>query len=173
MFTAAQHAAFNAWANEHLYAACAQVGETAIHADRGAFFRSIFGTLNHILLVDILYMDRLQGRKSTFKGLDDILGSDFKGLRDMQARQDSIFRHYCAALTASALGGAVTFTTLLSNPQVWKVPLPVYLSNLFQHQAHHRGQVHNMLSQCGIEPPPLGFVEYCVESGELPKPVPA
>lgn len=173
MFTAAQHAAFNAWANEHLHAACAQLGEPEIHADRGAFFRSIFGTLNHVLLVDILYMDRLQGRKIAFKGLDDILCPDFKGLRDMQARQDSIFSSYCAALTAQALHGDVTFATLLSNPQVWRVPMPVYLSNLFQHQAHHRGQVHNMLSQCGIEPPPIGFVEFCVESGVLPKPVPA
>ena len=70
MFTALQHAAFNTWANGHLYAACAQVGEPAIHADRGAFFHSIFGTLNHILLVDTLYMtvcraSRVPSRRST------------------------------------------------------------------------------------------------------------
>ena len=173
MFTARQFGQFNTWANQRLYAACEQVGEEAVRADRGAFFRSIFGTLNHILLVDILYMDRLSGRKSGFKGLDDTLCDSLQALREAQVGQDAAYRQYLASLTDEVLTGDVTFTTLLANPQVWTVPMRVYLTNLFQHQAHHRGQVHNMLSQCGIDAPPIGFVEYCVESGALPRPVPA
>ncbi len=173
MFTPRQFGQFNTWANQRLYAACEQVREEAVRADRGAFFRSIFGTLNHILLVDILYMDRLQGRRSGFKGLDDTLCDSLQALREAQVGQDAAYRQYLASLTDEVLTGDVTFTTLLANPQVWTVPMRVYLTNLFQHQAHHRGQVHNMLSQCGIDPPPIGFVEYCVESGELAKPVPA
>ncbi len=171
MFTPAQQAGFNAWANERIYRACERVGEEAVRKDRSAFFGSIFGTLNHLLLVDILYMDRLRGRKTGFKRLDETVCGEFGALRDRQFAMDAEYVDYLGKLDAKALTGNVTFTTLLSDAQLWTVPMPIYLTNLFQHQAHHRAQIHNMLSQCGIEPPPIGFVEYCVEEGELPLPV--
>ena len=172
MFTPPQHAAFNAWANERLHAACATLSEERLQADRGAFFKSILGTLNHILLVDILYLDRLQGRVSPFKRLDETLCSTFAELRQRQAEQDETFARYVAALGPQDLTREVRFQTLLARPQRWAVPLPLYLSNLFQHQAHHRGQAHNLLSQEGMEPPPIGFVEYAIEAGLVPAPQP-
>jgi uncharacterized damage-inducible protein DinB len=170
MFTPQQHAGFNSWANQRIYRACEQVGEAAVRADRSAFFGSIFGTLNHLLLVDILYMDRLRGRKTAFKRLDETICAEFFALRDRQFAMDAEYVDYLGALDARTSAGSVTFTTLLSAAQIWTVPMPIYLTNLFQHQSHHRAQIHNMLSQCGIEPPPIGFVEYCVEEGELPLP---
>ena len=62
-------------------------------------------------------------------------------------------------------GSSVGFYTLLDQPEYWEVSQRLYFSNLFQHQAHHRGQVHNMLSQAGLEPPPIGYIEYHVELG--------
>ncbi len=170
MFTPKQQAGFNSWANRRIYLACDEVGEAAVRKDRSAFFGSIFGTLNHLLLVDILYMDRLRGRKTGFKRLDETVCAEFGELRDRQSAMDAEYVDYLGKLGPSELKGSVTFTTLLSDAQVWTVPMPIYLTNLFQHQAHHRAQIHNMLSQCGIEPPPIGFVEYCVEEGELPLP---
>jgi uncharacterized damage-inducible protein DinB len=168
MFTPKQHAGFNSWANRRIYRACEQIGESAVCKDRPAFFGSIFGTLNHLLLVDILYMDRLRGRKTRFKRLDETICAEYGALREQQFAMDAEYADYLGELEPQALAGSVTFTTLLSEAQVWTVPMRIYLTNLFQHQAHHRAQIHNMLSQCAIDPPPIGFVEYCVEEGELP-----
>jgi uncharacterized damage-inducible protein DinB len=173
MFTPMQHAGFNAWANRRLHAACASLPQERLSADRGAYFGSILGTLNHILLVDILYMDRLCGRPSGFKRLDEVLCAGFAELRERQAAQDRVYAEYVAALPPGALEGAVTFRTLLDAPQVWTVPMKIYLANLFQHQAHHRGQAHTLLSQEGLDPPPIGFVEYAIEDGLVPPPVDA
>lgn len=172
MFTPVQHAAFNAWANGRLHAACAALEESRLIADRGAYFKSILGTLNHILLVDILYMDRLEGRPSRFKRLDETVCASFAQLRQQQHAQDVAFERFARALSPQALDGVVRFQTLLAQPQVWTVPMRLYLSNLFQHQAHHRGQAHNLLSQEGLDPPPIGFVEYALEEGLVEPPQP-
>jgi uncharacterized damage-inducible protein DinB len=173
VFTPSQHAGFHAWANRRLHAACARLDEATLAADRGAFFKSILGTLNHILLVDILYMDRLLGRPSTFRALNEPLCATFAELTVRQAEQDRAYVDYFARLAPDALDGSVTFKTLLDEPQIWTVPMRIYLANLFQHQAHHRGQVHTLLSQEGVDPPPIGFVEYAIEASLVPPPVAA
>lgn len=170
MLTPVRHAAFNAWANERLHAACATLDEARLRADRRAYFGSILGTLNHILLVDILYMDRLCGRPSVFRRLDETVCPTFAELRERQVEQDRIYTAYAAALTPADLAGTVSFRTLLADPQIWTVPLDIYLANLFQHQAHHRGQAHTLLSQEGLDPPPIGYVEYAIEAGLVPPP---
>lgn len=170
MFTPVQHAEFNAWANQRLYAACATLDEQRLGADRGAYFRSILGTLNHILLVDILYMDRIEGRPARFRQLDETVCATFAKLRERQIEQDRQYGAFAASLTPEALDGVVRFRTLLAEPKLWTVPMRIYLTNLFQHQSHHRGQVHNLLSQYGIDPPPIGFVEYAIEEGLVPPP---
>ena len=81
-------AAFNAWANRRLYAACGTLTPDGIAKNRDAFFKSILGTLNHIHLVDILYRERLEGQSSTFKSLDEILHQDFQSLSAHQVEED-------------------------------------------------------------------------------------
>eukprot|EP01052_Picozoa_sp_SAG31_P035491 SAG31_NODE_4290_length_3376_cov_6.530058_3_plen_185_part_00 len=158
-------AKFSAWANERLYHACAALADSELAAERGAFFGSILGTLNHILLVNILYRERLEsGGHSRFKRLDEALHTDLGELQKAQASEDA----WCVKRTDSASDAeldrqTVGFYTLLDDPEYWEVSERLYFSNLFQHQVHHRGQVHNMLSQCGIDPPPIGYIEYHVE----------
>jgi len=173
MFTPTEHAAFNAWANERLLAACAALGEERLRAERGAYFKSMLGTLNHILLVDMLYMDRLTGQAARFKRLDETVCATFSELRVCQAEQDRLYGQYTATLTPQDLDANVRFQTLLAAPQTWTVPMRIYLSNLFQHQVHHRGQAHNLLSQEGLDPPSVGFVEYAIAAGLVPPPEPA
>ena len=170
MLSPVQHAAFNAWANSRLHAACAMLGEDQLSADRGAYFKSILGTLNHILLVDILYMDRIEGRPSRFSRLDETVCASFGELRTRQADQDRRYAEFAVSLTPQALESEVRFQTLLAEPRIWRVPMSIYLANLFQHQSHHRGQAHTLLSQEGLDPPPIGFVEYAIEAGLVPPP---
>jgi uncharacterized damage-inducible protein DinB len=69
-------------------------------------------------------------------------------------------------MSVSALDEPIGFYILLDDPEYWEVSKRVYCFNPFQHQVHHRGQIHNMLSQAGIDPPAIGFIEYQVEHGD-------
>ena len=155
---------YNAWANRHLAAACGTLTASQLAEDRAAFFRSILGTLNHILLVDILYRQRLEGVKSSFKTLDEFLHQDFAGLAAHQVEEDQRWIDLTKGLDGSNMDEVIGFWTLLDNPDRWEVPKHIYFTNLSQHQAHHRGQVHNMLSQTGMAPPPIGYIEFRLDT---------
>lgn len=159
-------ARFSTWANERIYAACAQISRDDLEKDRSAFFRSIHGTLNHILLVDLLYRERIEEVPSRFKTLDETVHEELGDLRESQAVSDSYYRDLLEGMPPEALDEPMGFYTLLEDAEYWEVPRRTYYSNLFQHQVHHRGQIHNMLSQVGIDPPPIGFIEFQVELGE-------
>ena len=160
-------AEFSSWANERVLRACATLEPAALTENRNAFFRSILGTLNHILLVDLLYRERLEGHyPSRFKALDETVAPTLDALASAQRESDRYYLAFTRDLAAEQLDTPLAFRTLLDEPERWEVSYGVYFSNLFQHQVHHRGQVHNMLSQAGIEPPPIGFIEFEVERGE-------
>ena len=158
-------ARFNAWANARLHAAAATLPAGEVARERGAFFGSILGTLNHILLVDQLYRERLEGRETRFKTLDETVHDDLGQLTAAQAGEDAYYIEYFQALDPAVMETTIGFHTLTDVPLWWEVPRKIYFSNLFQHQVHHRGQAHNMLSQAGLEPPSVGFIEYQVEEG--------
>ncbi|MCH9674247.1 MAG: damage-inducible protein DinB [Gammaproteobacteria bacterium] len=165
-------ARFNRWANGRLHAACATLTPEALSLKRNAFFGSIMGTLNHILLVDILYRERLEGRKSRFKELDETLHRDLHTLSQEQSQLDNYYVELLGNMTQETLSEKLRFNTLLDDAQSWEVDKDIYFANLFQHQIHHRGQAHNMLSQAGIAPPPIGFIEYHVELGNVTEATP-
>ena len=156
-------AKFNRWANQRLHAAAASLPPAEVTRDRGAFFGSILGTLNHIYLVDLLYRDRIEGQPSPFKGLDDILHDNIADLTRGQESIDTYFLSYAEGLSEEDLSGEIVFTTLLDQPEEWRVPRMVYLTNLAQHQVHHRGQAYALLNQAGVDVPSVGFIEYCMD----------
>ena len=157
-------AQFNAWANNRLHTICAELSENEIKLDRGAFFNSIFGTLNHILLVDILYRERLLGIASNFQTLDEILFDEFDELINKQMEEDKRWIEITKGLPRKSLEDKIGFWTLLDKPDRWEVPKHIYFTNLCQHQCHHRGQIHNMVSIAGLEPPPIGYIEYRIDT---------
>ena len=157
-------AAFNAWANGRLQDTCAALTPDQVTEDRGAFFDSILGTFNHILLVDILYRERLEGAKSTFKALNETLHNDLTSLIAHQTEEDQRWLDLTRDLDPDAMAETIGFWTLMDDPDHWEVPKHIYFTNLCQHQAHHRGQIHNMVSQTGIEPPPIGYIEFRVDT---------
>ncbi len=156
--------AFNAWANRRLHEACSALTADQVAEDRGAFFNSIMGTLNHILLVDILYRERLQGVPSDFKSLDETLHDDLPGLIAQQREEDQRWLDLTKDIDPATLNETIGFWTLMDKPDRWEVPKHIYFTNLSQHQAHHRGQIHNMVSQTGLEPPPIGYIEFRVDT---------
>jgi len=150
------------WVIERLHSACATLSAAELAKQRKAFFGSIMGTLNHILLVDILYRDRLEKKPTRFKKLNETLHTDLAALTRDQQEQDRWYIDAMAKLDAARLSQPFPFYTLPDN-QYWSCPLDVCLGNLFQYQIHHRAQTHNLLSQADLDPPPLDYITFRIE----------
>ncbi len=145
-------ARYNRWMNERVYACCADLSHEERKKDRGAFFKSIHGTLNHILLGDLIWFGRFKGEPFTgFSSLDYELHADFCALRDARVRMDAEILEFVDALDESRVAGELHYTTVV-NPAPRVSPFWFALMHFFNHQTHHRGQVTTLLSQAGIDP---------------------
>ncbi len=146
----------NAWANHRLLAACANLAEDAYKARRTSFFPSIHLTLNHMLLVDWYYLDALDngGRRAReLYALGDEPCASFALLRPAQQAADRRLIAFCEALGEDGVDAVV----ILNRPGEVQNPERVQdvLAHLFQHDIHHRGQVHAMLAGTEVAPPQL------------------
>jgi uncharacterized damage-inducible protein DinB len=143
----------NAWANHRLLAACAGLDAEALAAPRTGFFPSLIATLNHILIIDWFYVDALEGGWLGPKAFADRVPCPV--LADLRAAQAAVDRRlvaHCAALEDAALAEAVRVNR---DTRVQVERRDRLLLHLFQHQIHHRGQAHAMLSGTGVAPPQL------------------
>lgn len=147
---AATMAAYNRWMNERLYEACAQLPDGERRKDRGAFFRSIHGTLNHLLLADKIWLGRFEGPPFQADRLDRELYADFEDLRAERRATDRRIENWTSALTAPVLAGTLHYTSLV-NPAPRSCAMWVAVTHFFNHQTHHRGQLTTLLSQCGVD----------------------
>lgn len=136
-------AAYNRQMNQQFYAACSKLDEAALKQDRGAFFKSIFGTLNHLLLVDRLWLGGFTRQTVAFSSLDEELFSNFEALHQARLQTDADIETWAHSLTAEALEAPM--------PGRLSFPLWVTATHFFNHQAHHRGQLSALLSQCGLD----------------------
>ena len=144
---------YNRLANERLYAACAGLSEAERTKDRGVFFGSIHGTLNHILVGDRIWMTRFEGGEAPSTNLDAILYEDFDALREARVAEDARIEAYTGSLTVESLGGTIPYVN--NEGREYADPLSVLLAHVFNHQTHHRGQVTAMLSQTDVDYPVL------------------
>lgn len=160
-------AGYNAWCNERLYDAAATVPNAEYRADRGAFFKSLHGTLNHLLVADRIWMRRFTGVGAQPPSLDAILYDDFEGLRTARRTQDTLISRYIDGLSEGDLAGALRYKTVV-NPQTIEQPLAPALDHFFNHQTHHRGQAHALLSSMiGNEATPsFDLIIYQRETGQ-------
>ena len=160
-------AGYNAWCNERLYDATTQVTDANYRANRGAFFRSLHGTLNHLLVGDRIWMRRFTGQGEVPPGLDAILYDDFAQLRAARRTEDERIRHYIETLNDDHLAKTIRYRTVV-NPQNIEQVLAPALDHFFNHQTHHRGQAHALLSAIiGNEhTPSFDLIIYQRETGD-------
>lgn len=143
----------NAWANHRLLGACADLSQAEFEAERTGFFPSLQQTLNHIFVVDLFYVDALEGGWLGPKAWENpIPFSTPATLAEAQAAIDRRFIEVCKALTPTSLNGDVRINRGASVQVERRDRL---LMHLVQHQIHHRGQAHAMLSGTRIKPPQL------------------
>ncbi|MEM6679808.1 MAG: DinB family protein [Pseudomonadota bacterium] len=149
-------AAYNAWANARLYGAAGALSRTELDADLGAFFRSILGTLNHIMVADLIWLARLRAQRQPLFELDHVLHSDFAELSAARkVLDDDVIRVVDEA--PAAVDDAIAYTRAGREERQGRAQA---LAHLFNHQTHHRGQVHAMLTRLGHAAPSLDLLYY-------------
>jgi uncharacterized damage-inducible protein DinB len=150
------HRAFaynNAWANHRLLAACAKLDPNDFEAERTGFFPSLQKTLNHIYVIDLFYVDALEGGSLGPRAWANAVPCP--GVADLQRAQAAVDKRliaFCDALTIERLNRNIR---VHRGERVQTERCDRLLMHLFQHDIHHRGQAHSMLSGTGIKPPQL------------------
>jgi uncharacterized damage-inducible protein DinB len=138
-------AGYNVWCNERLYEAASGLSDADYRADRGAFFKSVHGTLNHLVVGDRIWMQRFTGKGELPKTLDQILFTDFAALRAERRAEDARIGRYIESLTDDDLSRTIKYRTFADPADIEQVLAPA-LDHFFNHQTHHRGQAHALLS---------------------------
>ncbi len=139
---------YNGWANARLYDAVSRLDEAQYRADRGAFFKSVHGTLNHLLATDMIWMKRFTGEGDAPDRLDAILCETFGALRLARVAQDARIVAYVDGLTDARITGTISYRRV-SSPEQFVQQLAPALAHWFNHQTHHRGQAHALLTGLG------------------------
>ncbi|MDZ4737939.1 MAG: DinB family protein [Rhodospirillaceae bacterium] len=166
----AMMARFNRWVNALLYGSVAQLSDAQYRKDIGLYFGSVQATLNHLLLVDLLWTRRLRGEPNGATSLTEILHDDFASLRKARVAEDERFVAFVDSLKPADLAKAIRFKPILGKGEFEEARADHILATLNNHQTHHRGQVHAALTQAGIEPPALDVLYFLEEIGAAGKP---
>jgi len=150
-------ARYNAWANGRIYEAAAGLADALYRADRGAAFKSLHGTLNHLLTADRIWLKRFTGEGEAPDRLDAILFEQLADLATARAAEDRRLIAFVDTLDAARLAGTIRYRRVTS-PEEIEQPLTLALAHLFNHQTHHRGQAHAILTGLTGEAPPLDLL---------------
>lgn len=155
---------YNRWANGRLYDAVRHLSEEQFHRNLGAYFRSVSGTLNHILVGDRIWMSRFTGEGEAPDALDIVLFEDLPELREARMAEDERIVGFVERLSAENFAKTVRYRAM-NRTVVFEQPLSAALGHFFNHQTHHRGQAHCLLTQLVGEAPPLDLVYFQRDSG--------
>ena len=141
---------YNEWMNSRLYAVCEKITDADRKADRGLFFSSIHGTLNHLLYGDIAWMSRFLGKEEAVPELGKELYTDFDELRTCRQDWDVQIINWADSVSEAWLAATFTFTSKVDGASRSK-PAWMLVSHMYNHQTHHRGQITAVLSQMGYD----------------------
>ena len=154
-------AKYNQWINGKIFSASAKLDSAVLCEDDGAFFKSILGTLNHILVADTLWLKRFADHPAKFESLDyvrgvakpeeltDILFDSLEQLTQARNKMDAMIIAFLDEATEENLESVLSYTNVKGDP--FKRKLSWLVVHLFNHQTHHRGQVTTLLFQHGID----------------------
>ena len=167
-------ARYNKWMNDRLFAKTAELPADAIREDRDAFFGSILGTLNHILIADLFWLHRFSTAPGCREALahplteyptpasaNEILFDDFSELTDNRRSLDGLILDFSETWTPKLMGELIHYRNMKGEKQ--ERPLGDLLQHFFNHQTHHRGQATTLLFQAGIDPGVTDLVAMIIE----------
>lgn len=143
-------ARYNQWMNRRIYDVCSRLSDEERKKDRKAFFGSIHGTLNHLLLGDRIWLGRFKNKPIQVESLAQELYSDFNQLREERDQTDTRIIQWAEEIADAVLRGNLTYTSIVrSESRTQKMTVAVI--HFFNHQTHHRGQLRTLLSQRGLD----------------------
>lgn len=142
-------AEYNHWMNNKVYAGALQLSEVERNEDRGAFFRSLHGTLKHIMWADNVWLGRFLDKFEDLAPNLDSMG--FEEMSRRRAMMDAAIMAWASALDEAWLAQPLTWFSGLYK-QNFSQPGWLVVTHFFNHQTHHRGQATNLLMQFGIDP---------------------
>jgi len=150
-------AAYNQWANGRIYDAAGDLDDEEFNRNVGAFFGSMMGTLNHLLTADRIWMKRFTGEGDAPASLDAVLHRALPVLRMAREAEDKRIIGWVDSLSDKALSGRFTYMTV-SDMRTVSQRLAPALAHVFNHQTHHRGQAHAILTILGRPSVPLDLM---------------
>jgi len=151
-------ARYNKWANDRVSGAISDIAEEDYMKPREAFFGSIHGAVNHLLLVDRLWRGRMIGKPYPAEALNEIVCEDRSTFIRERDVENDIIIDFVDGLSAADIEGEFTYTTYSGVDGTDK--RRIVLAHMFNHATHHRGQVHALLSQVPADPPPLDLIYF-------------
>ncbi|MBB3935143.1 DinB family protein [Aureimonas phyllosphaerae] len=157
-------AAYNEWANRRLFESASSLTPAQFAEDRGVFFRSLLGTLNHILCADRIWLRRFTGDGSAPDRLDAILYTEVDALRAAREAEDARLASYVGSLSESDLAMTIHYSPL-TQPGVIEARLGPTLLHVFNHQTHHRGQASAVITGLGLPGPSMDLVAFLRDTG--------
>ena len=143
-------AQYNEWMNSRMYALCATLPGAELHKDRGAFFKSIYATLNHIAYGDLAFMSRFTGNPSAVPEPGVDLFGTFDRLRAERVALDQRILVWSQSLSPVWLAEPLTYKSKIDG-KTRTLPKWTLVTHMFNHQTHHRGQVTTLLSQIDLD----------------------
>lgn len=155
------YAEYNRLMNSRIIESAGRLTDEQLKSDRGAFFKSVLGTLNHIFVGDIIWLKRFGAHPASTKALeylsslddpeslDALLFDDLKSLQSEREKIDEILINWIAGLSEDDLEDYLSYRNMAAKPQMKLVGS--LISHLFLHQVHHRGQATTLLSQSGVD----------------------
>jgi uncharacterized damage-inducible protein DinB len=144
-------AAYNGWMNRTVYEAAAGLTDAERKADRGAFFRSLHSTLNHLLWADRIWLQRFNGKAYPVGKMGVDLYDAFNELVEARRAMDNEIGAWAAQLDSAQLAGTLTWFSTVAQREMSR-PRWLCITHMFNHQTHHRGQVTTLLKQAGVDP---------------------
>ncbi len=171
-------AQYNRWMNERMYEAAATLDAHALSADKGAFFGSILGTLNHIAVGDTIWLHRFSQHEAGFASLAELSGfpqptslsqsiaSNLEELRDYRQSLDALIERWVAELKPEHLSSSLTYGNMAGVRQSRN--FGALVQHFFNHQTHHRGQASTLLFQAGVDIGVTDLLAVIADSDALP-----
>ena len=154
-------AQYNQWMHENIYSAASTLDRSELTADRGAFFKSVIGTLNHLMIGDTIWLKRFAQHLDTARSLgyvrgletpralDEILYEDLEAYHRARQKLDGVIIDFAAELTDEVIESTLHYRNIAGHQK--RKHFGQVLLHFFNHQTHHRGQVTTRLSQAGAD----------------------
>ncbi|WXL26551.1 DinB family protein [Ectopseudomonas mendocina] len=155
-------AEYNQWMNQKLYTSASQLSEEQLKADQGAFFGSLFGTLNHLAVADTIWLKRIAYHPACAtllseltnipapNRLDTLFYTDLRALQEYRVWLDRLIIRFVDDLPVEVLNDEMSYANMKGIQSTRN--LYALLTHVFNHQTHHRGQATTLLYQMGIDP---------------------